>query len=316
MSAGDSVSERLGSVGVVAEYEVRRSLSKKALLLGVALALLPLAVAFIVKYYTRPEHLGSTRLLWASMAGLDPIAAMNALLNPAASLNAVSFWWLIVVLFAGDLLASDARDGAMRLLLSKPLTRGEYLAGKLLGVLAMLTLVALLGMGGVVGASYILAGSQEHVILAPVIGVLLVVGGLPLLLVTALVGLRSRSPLSGFIFGIIIYFVFQMITSFLGIYLAITGHATGIIDGGYRASILLPFSGGKSLATLYYLLHAYGKTLTTPMTGAGIEIGGHMVSLGGTLHVDQLYFETLASILVWSLALLAISYLIIRRMDL
>ncbi len=314
---GDSLGERLRAVMVIVEYELRRATGKKALLLGIALALLPFAIAIIVKHYTHSQHLGSTRLLWAAMAGLDPVAAFNAILSPASTINAVSFWWLIIVLFAGDLLASDARDGALRLLLSKPLTRGEYLAGKLVGVLVLLTVISLMGMGGVVGSAYILGGSQEHVSLAPAAALLLVVGGLPLLLLTALVGLKTKSPLSGFISGIVLYFVFQMIVSLLGIYLAITGHASGIIEGGYRASSLIPLSGGKSLATLYYLAHAYGATISVPgLGGAEIEIGNRAIAYGGTIEAAALFHQEILAVAAWSAVFLALTYAVLRRMDL
>ena len=133
----------LGRVGVIAGYEWRRALAKKKVL-----ALVILVVAFqtlvIVGYYELYRSMGTT------FFGIS-----NAFIWISAVLGGGGLGLFVVqllaIIVAGGSMSEEYEHGTADILLSKPITRIEYLFGKFLGGFSLLVMVeALITFVGVV----------------------------------------------------------------------------------------------------------------------------------------------------------------------
>jgi ABC-2 type transport system permease protein len=150
----------LGRVGVIAGYEWRRAVAKKKVL-----ALLILAVAFqtlvIVGLYEFYLSTGTT-FLGSSNVFIWIIAVLG---GGGEGLFVVS---LIAIIVAGGSMSEEYEHGTADILLSKPISRIEYLFGKFLGAFTLLAMVeALITIVGVV-LSTALFGAQSDLQFAPV----------------------------------------------------------------------------------------------------------------------------------------------------
>jgi ABC-2 type transport system permease protein len=133
----------LGRVGVIAGYEWRRALAKKKVL-----ALVILAVAFqtlvIVGFYELYRSMGIT--FFGSNNSFIWIYAVLG--GGGLGLFVVQ---LIAIIVAGGSMSEEYEHGTADILLSKPITRIEYLLGKFLGGFSLLVMIeALITLVGVV----------------------------------------------------------------------------------------------------------------------------------------------------------------------
>jgi ABC-2 type transport system permease protein len=145
----------LRRVGVIAGYEWRRAVAKKRFL-----ALVILAIAFqtlvIVSAY---EVYRST--------GMMILGSENGLVWIGAVLEGVLFVQLIAIIVGGGSMSEEYEHGTADILLSKPITRLEYIFGKFLGGLSLLAMFeALTTFLGVV-LSLAFFGVQDYLQLAP-----------------------------------------------------------------------------------------------------------------------------------------------------
>jgi ABC-2 type transport system permease protein len=146
----------LARVGTIIGYEWRRALAKKMLL-----ALVILAIVFQT----------------LTMYGFSRLAASGVFLGS----EALSFMWilgtmegqslfipLIAIVVAGSSMSEEYEHGTADILLSKPITRGEYMFGKFLGGFSLLaTVEALITFLGVV-LSLSFFGAQNGLQFAPI----------------------------------------------------------------------------------------------------------------------------------------------------
>lgn len=103
--------------------------------------------------------------------GLFRLATQSGLLIPAAALRAMSEFFLVVIIcmFAGDAIASEAGWGNLRFLLTRPVTRARLLTTKLIvaacyGLLAT-TLIVIAGLvAGVIAFGF-------HPVTVPFVGI-------------------------------------------------------------------------------------------------------------------------------------------------
>jgi ABC-2 type transport system permease protein len=129
----------LGRVGVIAGYEWRRAIAKKSVLALVILtvAIQTLIIVGLYEYYHTPSFAEprSTGFEWIST-----VLENQSLFIP-----------LIAIIIAGGSMSEEYEHGTADILLSKPISRIEYMFGKFLGGLSLLAAVeALITLVGVV----------------------------------------------------------------------------------------------------------------------------------------------------------------------
>jgi ABC-2 type transport system permease protein len=145
----------LRRVAVLAGYEWRRAIAKKKVL-----ALIILAIAFqtlvIVGVYEVYRSSGTVFL-----------GSENGLVWIGAVLEGVLFVQLIAIIVGGGSMSEEYEHGTADILLSKPITRVEYIFGKFLGGLSLLAMFeALTTFVGVV-LSLVFFGVQSYLQFAP-----------------------------------------------------------------------------------------------------------------------------------------------------
>jgi ABC-type transport system involved in multi-copper enzyme maturation permease subunit len=307
---------RLSVVTGIALVEARRFLAKKSTLFVLALFVLPVLVAVALKHYVSVPH--SPRF-WVLLAGIDVSPELQGVTGSSLAVGLAgltAWWWLVVSLYGGDLFASDRASGLTRLVLSRPVTRLEYVLGKLLALLAFLALAGIIGLYSIYAASWILAGRQSEPLWPLVIGLLLAVGSVPLAALSALMGFRSSKPLVGIISGIGIYFVASMIVS-LGSLLIIMAHGGSLEETALRLATLIPLDAGKALAEIVYSYHAHGPVVHLVQTGhEEVRIAGRTIALSTTVNLGSLIPLLLVSLPAWIIATVILLYKIVDRADL
>ncbi len=156
MGALERVREALERVGVIAGYEWRRAITKKSVL-----ALLILAVAIqtlvIVSNYEFNRSSGITP------SDNDFMWITTVLEGGAQAL----FIPLIAIIVAGGSMSEEYEHGTADILLSKPISRIEYMFGKFMGGFSLLAVVEALITVVSVGLSIGFFGAQSDLQFAP-----------------------------------------------------------------------------------------------------------------------------------------------------
>ncbi len=277
----------------VARYELRREVKKRSFYFLVFLVILPVIMAGVIR--VAGLSVSSDETLWAVALGLKTQTAATGQLS-LLELQGIANWaWLVALFYGGDLFASDLREGAARLLLSRPVKRWEYILGKLLSLTILMA--AAFGAAGITAviAGWIVSGPQSHIALAPVLSAVLGVGILPLALTAALIGMKMRSPTLGVVLGFVVYIVVSIGLS-IGASIE-AARETGIDLGElstqgpsedfikFQAAIVektlkyysyIPILAGFSLPSMLYW-EAMGGVVEDPiltMVGLEIEAGG------------------------------------------
>lgn len=145
--------DALGRVAVIAGYEWRRALAKKKVL---ALIILAIALQTLI------------------MVSMHALFAEGFLTNEASLvwitgvLEGGLFVQLIAIIVGGGSMSEEYEHGTADILLSKPITRVEYMSGKFLGGFSLLTMVeALITFVGV-ALSLGFFGAQNGLQFAPI----------------------------------------------------------------------------------------------------------------------------------------------------
>jgi ABC-2 type transport system permease protein len=148
----------LGRVGVIAGYEWSRAIAKKSVLAFVILAV-AIQTLVIVGNYELYRSTGTT----PSGSGND-FMWISAVLGEGGQ---VFFIPLIAIIVAGGSMSEEYEHGTADILLSKPISRIEYMFGKFLGGFSLLaTVEALITFVGVV-LSIGFFGTQSDLQFAP-----------------------------------------------------------------------------------------------------------------------------------------------------
>ncbi|MEB3844111.1 MAG: ABC transporter permease [Desulfurococcales archaeon] len=304
------------STYIVAWYEAMRGLKKKTTILAIALVVIPLIAAVIARRYVDVSAMEHPERLWAVMAGLDESSGVPLALGGISGLTIVGLWWLIVILYSGDLYSSDARDGGWKLLLSRPIHRSDYILGKLASLIVELAVLAFLGVMSIIAAAWIIAGRQELIGYAVIVSLAMTFSGLPLALLTALIGMKFRSPLAGFIGGLTVYLLASVISGILAVYLTITGTGGNLLSSGYIAALATGVNP-KVLAQAVYLRLAYGSVYNpfgAPMNITA-EVMGHTITVSGTVNVSHILHLGLLTVTAWTALYAALTLLYFERID-
>ena len=127
-------------VGVIIGYEWRRALAKKWFFALVILAFAVQVLIFVVFnfLFTNPQP-DLPPFIQGSLEQVKPLMWIVEVLTPQGF-----FMALIVIMIAGGSMSEEYEHGTSDIMLSKPITKLEYLIGKYLGGLSLLSFVAAL----------------------------------------------------------------------------------------------------------------------------------------------------------------------------
>jgi len=149
----------LQRIAVILWYEWRRALAKKWVIVLIVLAILFEALPFLI--------------LSQNMAGI--LTDVRETMWVAGVLSSQSlFIQIMAIQIAGSSMSEEYEQGTADILLSKPITRVEYLVGKFLGGFLLLSLVeAVTTITGLV-LSFVVFGAQRNIQFVPLIFVTVV----------------------------------------------------------------------------------------------------------------------------------------------
>lgn len=294
-----------GGILAVARYESLRERRKKAFLLLVVLALLPIAGGLAARLVFKSD-VGGERL-WAVFLGLD--IGSGTATGLLAAVGVAGWAWLVGVLFGGDLFASDFRDGTAQLVMVRPGGRVRLALGKLAAVgLFTATFFTLTGLASVL-AAMIIGGWQRDWWLAPLMGLLLGLGLYPVILISSLFGALTRNPFLGMVLGAAAYLLTGTAIS-LGLTVILVSEGIGSLEAWKRytelsiiASGLIPFLAGTQLPSILYYAITLNNTFTPIPLPAVSGAGEVAITLDlKPLDVLPLYLASLTigtAILAW-----------------
>lgn len=292
---------RLKPVASISAFELRRESNKRTLWLVIALMALPLIVAFIVRSYASSSV--SDPMLWATIMGFRVGDSLGAL--GVSTLSVISWGWLIAILFGGDLLAADLVDGSVALVLARPVSRLEYVLGKALAAFVVMLAVFITGGVSVYGAAWVIGGPQSGFLEVLLLSMLIAVGSLPLLLLSAWFGMKFRKPVTGYVLGFVAYFVSSISVGMLAAYYIAVRHSEELAFKAVNlARAYLPiYDLGFLSRAVYGLLH--------PEQAGTVYIGGVEVQLAPTSYLPH----AVAGLVIWITAMILLLWKTLRRMD-
>ena len=125
----------LQRIAIIASYEWRRALAKKWFFALVILAFATQILVFVVfnfLFTNPPSHLPP--IFQGSLEQIKPFMWTIEVLTPQGF-----FMSLIVIMIAGGSMSEEYEHGTADILLSKPITKLEYMTGKYLGSLSLLS---------------------------------------------------------------------------------------------------------------------------------------------------------------------------------
>jgi ABC-2 type transport system permease protein len=239
----------LGRVGVIAEYEWRRAIAKKSVLALVilAVAIQTLIIVGLYEYYHTPSFAepASTGFEWIStVLG----AGSQSLFIP-----------LIAIIVAGGSMSEEYEHGTADILLSKPISRIEYMFGKFLGGFSLLaTVEALITFVGVV-LSIGFFGGQIDLQFAPLMFLAIAYSSLIFFCLSFMLSELFRGTTLAILLAIAIYIASSVMSSILA-----------LLNVSLRALPTWAATGFPSLL-LSQLINLYNMPLPSPDLGALYE---------------------------------------------
>jgi len=296
----------------VSRLELRREASKRSFYFILALMVLPLVVAVLLKLMGGQG--AENPRLWAGILGVDPTAVEGGAIVGLVSIFSLASWsWLVAALFGGDLLASDISDGAAQMILYRGVSRREYAVGKVLALALMLSASFLVAGVSVYGAAWVLGGPQEGLGLALLVSALIGVASLPLALVSALAGLATRKPVVGMVLGVVAYFAASIVLGFAtAYYMLVARDPQAAATVAYKLGSLIPLTGGSTLPAIVYSA-VVGLEVQTPAPVAGNDtVVVYYVPVAPGDFLAQAAVATAA----WIIGLAALLAWYLERMDL
>jgi ABC-2 type transport system permease protein len=154
-------------IAIIVGYEWRRAIAKKKFLVLLILALALQVGLFALFYYffTNPLPPGFT-VIGPSLEEIKSMMWLVGVLGPQIQ---SLFIPLIAIVIAGGSMSEEYERGTADILLSKPITKIEYMTGKFLGGLSLLGFVIALTTTLGATLAYGLFGPQESIQFVPVI---------------------------------------------------------------------------------------------------------------------------------------------------
>lgn len=151
-------------IAIIVGYEWRRALAKKKFLVLLILALALQVGLFALFYYFFTNPPPGFTVIGPSLEEVKAMMWLVGVLGPQGL-----FIPLIAIVIAGGSMSEEYEHGTADILLSKPITKIEYMTGKFLGGLALLGFVIALTTTLGATLAYGLFGPQESIQFAPVI---------------------------------------------------------------------------------------------------------------------------------------------------
>jgi len=229
----------LTRVGVIAGYEWRRALAKKKVL-----ALVILAIAFqtllIVGFY---------EVYRSTPAGTTVFGISNDFMWIYAVLGGLGLFvvQLIAIIVAGGSMSEEYEHGTADILLSKPISRIEYLFGKFLGGFSLLAMVeALITFVGVV-LSIGFFGAQSDLQFAPLMFLAIVYSSLIFFCLSFMFSEVFRGTTVAMLLAFAVYIASSVITPILSYLYGTVARATPIwaassLTGLLMSEVITPLS--------------------------------------------------------------------------
>lgn len=151
-------------IATIIGYEWRRALAKKKFLVLLILALALQVGLFALFYYFFTNPPPGFTVIGPSLEEVKAMMWLVGVLGPQSL-----FIPLIAIVIAGGSMSEEYERGTADILLSKPITKIEYMTGKFLGGLSLLGFVIALTTTLGATLAYGLFGPQESIQFAPVI---------------------------------------------------------------------------------------------------------------------------------------------------
>jgi ABC-2 type transport system permease protein len=156
-------------IATIIGYELRRALAKKKFLVLVILALALQVGIFALFYYFFTNPPPGFTIIGPALEEVKAMMWLVGVLGPQGL-----FIPLIAIVIAGGSMSEEYERGTADILLSKPITKIEYMTGKFLGGLSLLGFVIALTTTLGATLAYGLFGPQESIQFVPVIYLVLV----------------------------------------------------------------------------------------------------------------------------------------------
>ena len=251
-------------------YEIKRSIARKKI---VALAFFTILIG-TVPYFLLAYSQGASAII--------PLQDYPYIWVAGVFLPQPLFIQFAAILIAAGAMSEEYEQGTAELLLSKPVTKAEYFAGKYLGGYLLLAFIILLNIVLAVLSASVNFGPQIRLDSLPGIFVLEAFTAILFYAVAFMVGeLIRRSSLS-YIIASFLFFTSLIFGIYLGVIYTLTGNSF------YRAvELYLPTSAVSSLPVLY-------ATSNLPSF-----VGTLLRLAGGTGSVEQSFSFSVLLILVY-----------------
>lgn len=145
-------------------YEWKRALAKKKFFVLVILALVLQVGLFILLYYFFTNPPPGFTIIGSSLEEVKAMMWLVGVLGPQGL-----FIPLVAIVIAGGSMSEEYEQGTADILLSRPITKIEYMTGKFLGGLSLLGFVIALTTALGAALAYGLFGPQESIQFVPII---------------------------------------------------------------------------------------------------------------------------------------------------
>ncbi len=160
-------------VAIIMGYELRRALAKKKFFVLVISALALQVGVFVLFYYFFTNPPPGFTIIGPALEEVKALMWLVGVLGPQGL-----FIPIIAIVIAGGSMSEEYERGTADILLSKPITKIEYITGKFLGGLALLGFVIALTTTLGATLAYGLFGPQESIQFVPVIYLVLLYANL------------------------------------------------------------------------------------------------------------------------------------------
>jgi ABC-2 type transport system permease protein len=225
-------------------YEIKRAVARRKVLVLVAFVLL----LDILPYYA----LASSSVASIIPASLYPYVWIAGILVPQPL-----FIPFLSIFIAAGAMSEEYEQGTAELLLSKPVSRMEYVVGKFLGGYILLLLILLLSTLVSLASAYLSFGAQASLNVLPGAYLVTAFSSLLFFSVSFMVGELMRRSSLAYIFSSALLFASTIISVYLGFIYELTGNAF------YQTvRLYLPTSPVSSLPTQYFS-STLASTVTT-----------------------------------------------------
>jgi len=264
----------LQRTAIIVGYELRRAIAKKWIL-----ALLILAIVFQTLPFIVLSRLAEFDIVNETMWVVGVLSGQSLFVH------------LISMIVAGGSMSEEYEQGTADVLLSKPITKVEYLTGKFLGGLLLLSFVEVITTVTGVVLAYGFFGAQRDIHFVPVIFVAIVYSMLLFFSLTFMFSEVLRRSTLAMLMGFGVFVVSSIVGAYL-LYLHAITHEQFYMD----VSQLLPTWSATSLPTILaadLMTLPSGGFISTP--SGDVTFAAIIVAIYTAIFVLLAYFRFIKS---------------------